>query len=200
MTRAFLLGFCALGLAWLAPVDARAHCDAIDGPVATAAQRALETGNVNLALPYAPAEAEAEIIARFEESRRVRRRGGETRGLADRAFVENVVRLHRMGEGASYTGLRPAGGDFGPVIPAAEAAIESGDLTHVQALLTEEIEHGLAEKFTHVQATRNVSSEPRGHDQVAAARERVNAELGFITYAETLRQSIHAAATAHHED
>src|SRR5690606_2347636 len=94
----------ALWLGGLAP-PANAHCDGVDGPVATAAQRAVETGNVNLALPYAPASAEAEIITRFEEARRVRNRGRDARILADRAFVETVVRLHRIGEGASYNGL-----------------------------------------------------------------------------------------------
>ena len=113
--------FAAAALFWMAAatVPANAHCDGVDGPVATAAQRALDTGNVNLALPYAPAEAEAEIIARFEEARRVRTRSRDARALADRAFLETVVRLHRLGEGASYNGLQPAGVDYGPVIPAA---------------------------------------------------------------------------------
>jgi hypothetical protein len=115
--------FSAAFLFWIvaASAPAEAHCDGIDGPVATAAARALETGNVNLALPYAPVEAETEIIARFEEARRVRARGREARSLADRAFIEAVVRLHRVGEGASYTGLGPAGADYGPVIPPPKA-------------------------------------------------------------------------------
>ena len=48
--------------------------------------------------------------------------------LADRAFLETAVRLHRAGEGAAYTGLKPAGLDYGPVIPAAEHAVATGDL------------------------------------------------------------------------
>lgn len=178
---------------------AQAHCDGIDGPVATAAMRALETGNVNLALPYAPASAEAEIIARFEEARRVRNRGRNARALADRAFVETVVRLHRIGEGASYTGLRPAGVDYGPMIPAAERALQSGDVSAARAILLEEIDHGLAERLAHARSLRAVTVEPRNHDDVAAARERVSAELEFITYAEGLRQAVSGAAAEHHE-
>lgn len=37
-----------LAVAWTAP--AFAHCDTLDGPVVSAARKALETGNVNHAL------------------------------------------------------------------------------------------------------------------------------------------------------
>ena len=194
--------FSAAFLFWIvaASAPAQAHCDGIDGPVATAAARALETGNVNLALPYAPVEAETEIIARFEEARRVRARGREARSLADRAFIETVVRLHRVGEGASYTGLGPAGADYGPVIPAAESALETGDLATVRGLLVEEIERGLQERLAHVAELRRVSLEPASHNGVAAARARVRAELEFIGYAEGLRRALHAASTGGHEE
>ena len=52
--------------------NVQAHCDSLDGPVAKAVHKALETGNVNLVLVYAPAKAEAEIRASFEKSRKVR--------------------------------------------------------------------------------------------------------------------------------
>lgn len=199
MLRTLSLAFIAAFFLLNAAAPAEAHCDGIDGPVATAAQRAIETGNVNLALPYAPASAEAEIVARFQEARRVRTRGRDARALADRAFVETVVRLHRIGEGASYTGLRPAGVDYGPMIPAAEQAIQTGDVAAVRALLLEEIDHGLAQRLAHARDLGAATAEPRNHEGVAAARERISAELGFITYAEGLRQALSGAATEHHE-
>jgi hypothetical protein len=184
----------------LTAMPATAHCDGEDGPVAMAAHRALESGNVNVALPYAPASAEAEIIAKFRQARSVRTHGRQARDLADRAFVETVVRLHRLGEGASYTGLRTAGTDYGPMIPAADGALESGDLANVRAMLIEEIDHGLNGRLAHARELRSsVTIEPRTHDGVAAARERVSAELGFIAYAEGLRQPICAAANGRHE-
>jgi hypothetical protein len=200
MIRSLLIVLAAIGWIWAHAPPARAHCDGADGPVATAAQRAIETGNVNLALPYAPQSAEQEIIAKFQEARRVRTRGRDARALADRAFVETVVRLHRAGEGAGFTGLRPAGTDYGPVVPAAEQALSIGDLAGVKHILMEEIAHGLAERLTRVQALRSASTEPRDHDGVAAARERISAELAFITYGETVRQAIREAAHARHED
>ena len=67
-------------------------------------QKALETGNINPVLAYAPAAAEAEIRAAFEKSRKVRGLGADARALADQAVMETVIRLHRAGEGAAYRG------------------------------------------------------------------------------------------------
>ena len=58
---------------------------------------------------------------------RVRKTGKEARDLADEWFFETVVRLHREGEGAPYTGLRPASLDLGPIVPRAEKAIAKGN-------------------------------------------------------------------------
>jgi Family of unknown function (DUF6448) len=99
--------------------NAQVHCDSLDGPVAKAAEKALETGNVNPVLAYVPAAAEAEIRTAFERSRKVCGLGPDARALADQAFKETVIRLHRAGEGAAYTGLKPVGTDYEPVIPAA---------------------------------------------------------------------------------
>ncbi len=180
--------------------SAQAHCDSIDGPVAKAALAALDTGNVNLALPYAPATAESEIKAAFAQSLKVRVLGPEAKTLADRAFVETTVRLHRAGEGAAYTGLKPAGIDYGPAIPAAERAIETGNLAQVKALLIEEVEHGLHARLAHVLETQKGIKEPKTNKDVLPARERVSAELGFVTYVEGLRQAVQGAAGHEHKE
>ena len=164
--------------------SAQAHCNAIDGPVAKAALMALDTGNVNIALPYAPATAESEIKAAFAQSLKVRALGPDAKTLADRAFVETTVRLHRAGEGAAYSGLKPAGIDYGPAIPVAERAIETGNLAQVKALLVEEDEHGLHARLAHVMETQKGIKEPKATKDVPAARERASAELGFVTYVE----------------
>jgi hypothetical protein len=179
---------------------ARAHCDALDGPVAKAVEKALETGNVNPVLAYAPPTAEDEIRAAFQRSRKVRGLGPDAKALADRAFMETVIRLHRAGEGAAYTGLKPAGGDYGPVIPAAEHAIETGDLTRLRAVLAEEIEHALRERLAHVRESQKASLDPATAAEVPQARERVSAELGFVTFAETIRQAVLGKGAEHHVD
>lgn len=189
----------AAGLLLSVQGAAEAHCDSLDGPVARAAQAALETGNANLALPYAPASAEDEIRARFAEAIKVRALGPEARALADRAFIETTVRLHRAGEGAPYTGLKPTGTDFGPAIPLAEKAVETGNMDEIRALLGSEMEHGLEARFAHVLHAANAPDAPQTPAQVAAARERVSAELGFVTYVEGLRQAFEGAAHEHVE-
>ena len=180
--------------------DARAHCDGEDGPVAKAVYKALETGNLNLVLPYAPASAEAELNATFADARKARALGPDARKVADRLFLETTIRLHRAGEGATFTGVKAAGIDYGPMIPAAEQAIESGDLQGIKAVVLKEIDHVLGERLAHVRKLRQVSSEPANYSQVAAARERISAELGFIIFAEGIYQVVLGKGPAHHED
>jgi hypothetical protein len=179
--------------------QAWAHCDSVDGPVAMAVRKALETGNVYLVLPYAPASAEQELQEAFAQARKVRVLGPEAQALADRSFLEAAIRLHRAGEGAAYTGLKPAGQDFGPVIPAAEHAVETGDLSRLKTVLVEEIEHALKERLAHVREAQRASREPASAAAVAGARERVSAELGFVTFAETLREAVHGKGAPHHD-
>ncbi len=99
------------------------HCDSMDGPVVAAARRALEKEDVNLILPYVKDSASADVRAAFEKALRARRSDPAAREVADLCFFETAVRLHRAGEGAPYTGLKPAGLDVGPVIPVAEKAM-----------------------------------------------------------------------------
>jgi hypothetical protein len=179
---------------------AHAHCDAVDGPVAKVAIAALEDGNINPVLAYAPATAEEEIRAAFERSRAVRGLGGHASELAEHAFLETVIRLHRAGEGAAYTGLKPAGIDYGPVIPAAEKAVQTGDLAALKALLVEEIEHALTERLAQVRELKDVPLNPKTSAEVPHARKRVSSELGFITFAETLRQAALGRGSEHHID
>lgn len=182
MARLFLLPMLT-GVGLSIATLAQAHCDAIGGLVTTAALRALEINNVNAILPYVAASAEAELTEAFNQARTVRSGGPDAKALADRYFMEAAVRLHRAGEGASYTGLKPAGTDFGPVIPAAEQALASGKVESLLEILSREIEHGVRERFEHASAGGK-AKEPGSAADVPAARERVREELGFIGYVE----------------
>ena len=193
-TTLMILGLAGVLFLW--PAGAQAHCDAIDGPVATAAVKALETKNVNLILPYAPVTAEPELTAAFEQAVTVRAKGPEVKALADRYFMETAVRLHRAGEKAPYTGLKPAGIDFGPAIPAAEQELASGQLEPLVGLLSEEVKHGITERFARAAETKSATKEPTAKSDVAAARARVSAELGFIGYIEAIYQAIKGGAHA----
>ena len=120
---------------FLAPYTAHAHCDGLDGPVVKAAQNALAEGNVNLVLIWVPKDDEAEIKRAFEKTVAVRKLNPEARELIDLYFFETLVRIHRAAEGAAYTGLKPAGRDLGPAIPAADKALETGNVDPVVKLL-----------------------------------------------------------------
>lgn len=194
-----------IGLA-LVPMSARAHCDAADGPVATAAIRALNTRNVNLILPFAAAQAEPELSAAFQQALSVREKGPEAKALADRYFMETAVRLHRAGEGAPYTGLKPAGTDFGPAIPAAEKALKIGKSDDLTALIAEQVAHGIEERYRDAMAHSEAKMEPSTVADVSKARERVSAELAFIGYVEGIylatKGGVHveaAVAPDHHQ-
>ena len=163
---------------------AEAHCDSVKGPVVGAAQAALEANDVNHVLPYVKAQDEAELIAAFNQALTVRVQGGAAQALADRYFFETAVRLHRQGEGASYTGLKEDA-DFGPALKAADEALETGALDEVHNVLLGAIEHGVAEKYEAVLQAREHEAKM---GTVAAARERVEAELVFEKYVYDLYQ------------
>ncbi len=93
----------------LAPRMALAHCDTLDGPVVIDARTALQQQDVTPVLKWVTANAEAEIRTAFDQVLAVRKLGGAAQALADRSFFETLVRVHRAGEGAPYTGLKPAG-------------------------------------------------------------------------------------------
>ncbi len=168
----------------LVPGAAFAHCDSMDGPVVKAAMAALEQGNANLVLIWVKEEYEAEVRGVLERTLVVRQLGGEAKALADRYFFEAVVRLHRMGEGEPYTGLKPAGRDLGPAIPAADRALETGELGPLLQLLREELEAGVAHQLEQVLAAK-----PYGVSDVAAGRRFVERYVVFVHYVEALHQA-----------
>jgi hypothetical protein len=51
--------------------------------------------------------------------------------------------LHRAGEGAPYTGIKPAGLDHGPAIPAGDKALATGSVEPVVDLLAARIRGGI---------------------------------------------------------
>ena len=91
--------------------------------------------------------------------------------------METAIRLHRAGEGAGFTGLKPAGIDYGPMIPAAERSLETGDLQSIKSVLIEEIDHVLGERLSHIRELRKVSSEPASYSEVAALETGPSTEL-----------------------
>jgi len=63
--------------------EVHAHCDGLDGPVVKAAQKALETGNVNLILIWVQKKEEDEITNIFKKTVAVRKLSPQAQELAD---------------------------------------------------------------------------------------------------------------------
>lgn len=175
--------------------DVFAHCDALDGPVIKAAQKALETGNVNFVLIWVPPKDEAEIKAAFEQTMKVRKLSPEAKHLADMYFFETLVRVHRAGEGAPYTGLKPAGLDLGPAIPAGDKALETGSAEPLLKLLSDTVHGGLHATFTAAKNKKNFNE-----NDVEAGREFVLAYVTFIHYVEGLYEAAQRPAQGHSHD
>jgi uncharacterized protein DUF6448 len=175
-----------------APRPALAHCDGLDGPVVKAAQRALDTRNPALVLIWVQAKDEPEIRTAFEQTVAVRALSPQAKELADRYFFETLVRVHRAGEGAPYTGLQPAGRDLGPAIPAADKALDSGSVEPVVALLTGAMQAHLREHFKEV-----ITAKLFKPDDVKAGREYVKSYVEFIHYVERLYEASTMAAPGH---
>lgn len=171
---------------------ALAHCDGVDGPVVKAAEAALAAGDIGRVLMWVQKADEEEVRRAFEKTVAVRKLGPEARELADRYFFETVVRVHRAGEGAPYTGLKPAGRDLGPAIPAADRALERGSVEPVEKLLTGAVLSGVRERFRE-------AAEANAHagDGVEAGRRYVRAYVAFIHYVEGLYDAARAKPLGH---
>jgi hypothetical protein len=168
------------------------HCDAMDGPVVKAATTALEAEDVDLVLPYVKEDGEEEIRQAFGRAVHARMLP-EAREVADLYFFDTVVRVHRAGEGAPYTGLRPAGLGEGPVIPVAEKAIETGSADELIVVLSDYLTDEVKHRFDKVMALRKHAGGP-----VPKAREYVEAMLGLEVWSHKLYLAIKAEAHAAH--
>jgi hypothetical protein len=166
----------------------------MDGPVVKAAQRALAKGDANLVLIWVQANDEAEIRKVFAKTMAVRKLNAEARELADLYFFETLVRIHRAGEGAPYTGLKPAGRDLGPAIPAADKAIETGAVEPLVKLITSESANGIRERFQKVTAAKKFNGE-----DVKAGREYVKAYVEFVHYVEGIHESVQGSGDEYSE-
>ena len=185
----------ARGAEGFALVWAIGHCDGMDGPVVTLAREALEARNVNFVLSWVRADDEPEVRAAFEHALAVRELGPKAKHLADLHFFETLVRVHRAGEGAPYTGLKPAGRDLGAAIPAADRALEDGSIDKVVTLLTDAIRKGVHEHY-HAAAGRKKFDV----NDVGAGRAYVEAYVPYIHYVERLWQAATSEAHGHHAE
>ncbi|QKK12154.1 MAG: hypothetical protein HND59_11765 [Pseudomonadota bacterium] len=179
LTFIFLSTFLLFTLLVLIPRRASAHCDTEDGPAVLDGRKALQTGNANHALKWILPEGDAELRPIFDKAIKVRTLSADAADVADRHFLENLVRIHRAGEGASYDGIKPTGTVLDPEVVAADEAMETGNLKPLMALIPADKHSELQRRFDKARALKQFDV-----NDLVAGRAYVAAYVSFYKFAE----------------
>ena len=168
---------------------ALAHCDTEKGPVIQEARAALEKGDVTPVLKWVKKDRETEIGKAFATAQTVRDKGPEAKELADRQFIETLVRLHRAGEGAPYTGIKDEPVD--PLIAMADMSLEKGSADELIQKISNHMSTVMRKKLD-----RAVEASKHKDDSVEAGRKFVEAYVDYMHYVE----NVHAAISGQQPD
>lgn len=164
---------------------AAAHCDSLDGPVIITAKAALESGRPDGVLAWVQPADEAGIRDVFRRTLEVRKLSPKAAELADTWFFETLVRVHRAGEGAPYTGLKPAG-SAEEIVRELDASVEKGDIKELAATIASHAEHSIHEKFERLMELKKTAGQ-----SVERGREYVAAYVSFMHYVEGVKNAVH---------
>lgn len=152
---------------------ASAHCDSFDGPALKDAEKALETNNVDLILKWINADMEDEVVPLFHKTYSLRNGDKAIYEIVKKHFYETFVRLHREMEGATFTGLKPAG-SVAPITMMSDKALETGDFDSLLKALNNHINGVLQEKFDNTEALYKVKD-----NSVEEGRKYVEAYVDY---------------------
>lgn len=171
-----LFTFCLVGV----PKELRAHCDTLNGPVVSAAHRALQSNDVTPVLKWVTEAEEGEVRQAFLRAAAVRNLSAPAQELADRFFFETVVRLHRLGEGEPYTGLKEET-EVNAAVEGADKALDTGLIEPVVKLVTDHVAASVRKRFARVRELTK-----QADVSVAAGRLYVEAYVDFVRYVEAV--------------
>lgn len=150
----FILSLIAF-FSFLSIQPASAHCDSFDGPALQDALKALETNNVDLILKWINADMEEEVVPLFHKTYSLRNGDQEVYDIVEKHFFETFVRLHREMEGATFTGLKPAG-TVAPITMMSDEALETGDFDSLLNALNNHVNGVLQDKFDNTETLYKV--------------------------------------------
>ncbi len=187
-----VVGILAAGISLLLVRNTFSHCDTISGPVVREARAALEKGDVTPILKWVKKEHEAEIKATFAKAIAVRVTGPRAKELADQYFLETLVRLHRAGEGAPYTGIKDE--PVEPIVAMADKALDDGSAEELIKKISGHMAEAISEKFKKVNEARKNKDR-----SVEAGREFVEAYVTYTHYVEGIHTAITSAGSHHSE-
>lgn len=167
----------AVALTFAIPHNAAAHCDTLDGPVIQDAHKALEAKDITPVLKWVKAKDEKAVKAAFQKALAAK---GANAEAAHNKFFSTLVKIHRAGEGAPFTGLKPAGA-VEPAVAEADKALASGSADALVKLVTDDITAGIRKRYERAAAAYKHKDE-----SVAQGREFVEAYVQFTHYVEKL--------------
>ncbi len=167
----------AVALTFAIPHIAAAHCDTLDGPVIQDANKALEAKDITPVLKWVKAKDEKAVKAAFNKALAEK---GANAEAAHNKFFATLVKIHRAGEGAPFTGLKPAGA-VEPAVAEADKALASGSADALVKLVTDDITAGIKKRYERAAAAYKHKDE-----SVAQGREFVEAYVDFTHYVEKL--------------
>lgn len=169
-----------------------AHCDTLDGPVVIAAKKAIETENVNLVLVWVKKSDEDKIKEVFQKTITDRKANPTEKDSIDMSFFENLVRIHRAGEGESFEGLKPAGTIIDPIIAVADKAVETGSTVSLLEEMNSGLNGAVQNNFKAVLEKKNYNI-----DDVESGREYIESYVKFLHYVEGVDAAIKKEPTEH---
>lgn len=192
LTRTFLALNIAAVLALGMYGYAAAHCDTLDGPVIQDARKALDTKDVTPVLKWVQSKDEKSVKDVFNKA--LSARGQKQQKAAEMKFFEALVKIHRAGEGASFSGLKPAG-EVEPVIAEADKALAIGSADSLVKTITDTVSQGIRQRYEK-------AAEAFKHKDVSLqkGREFVAAYVEYTHYVERLDMDASGAAAHHVED
>lgn len=189
-----VLAALVIALLVMLPAITFAHCDTMDGPVVADARKALETKDVTPVLKWVTQDHETEIREAFAKTLRVRAAGSEAKEMADMYFFETLVRIHRAGEGAPYTGLKPSGTEIDPAVLGADKALASGSVDALTKELVQAVADAVRARFAEA-----LKKKQSADQSVEAGREFVEAYIQFTHFVERLHQNA-TTMVEHHQE
>ena len=188
IVRRGILAVMMIALIAIMPQPLSAHCDSYDGPLIKDALKALETSNVKPVLKWIDEKYEPEIISLFDKTASLRGGDKEVYAIVEKHFLETLVRLHREGEGAPFTGLKPAG-SASPVIVMADQAIASGEVKTLTTQLDAHLNKVLIDRYNEV-----MEKSLRKDNSAAEGREYVKAYVEYTHFLEAIHALIEGGA------
>ena len=132
-------------------------------------------------MKWIPAEQEKEITSLFNKTYALKNQDKEVFEIVQKHFFETLVRLHREGEGAQYTGLKPAGSTI-QIIQMTDTALQDENIEGFIVKLDNHLNKVVREKYQKASGLQKVKD-----NSIAEGRAFVAA---YVDYTHTI-EAIH---------